>query len=124
MSVDLFFAVPLVVQEIEPAMREAIGAKVAAYLKTDGAKRDIARAPEESVATSYYRPEASILADAELEELEAVVIDTAKAYLEGTLKLPPRRLPCHRKHPSGYAPACGFPRQETSGPIAPPFESR
>jgi len=96
MSVDLFFGVPLVVQDVDPAVREAIRAKVSAYLQSAGAKRDIKPAPEESVATSYYRPEASILADAGLKELEAVVIDTAKAYLERTLKLPPRRLEVER----------------------------
>jgi uncharacterized protein (TIGR02466 family) len=96
MSVDLLFAVPLVVRDVEPAIRDAIRAKVSAYLESEGARRDIAPSPEESVATSYYRPEASIVADAGLEELEAVVIDAAKAYLERALKLPPRRLEIER----------------------------
>jgi uncharacterized protein (TIGR02466 family) len=96
MSVDLFFSVPIIVKDVDGAVREAIHAKVSAYLKTERAKRDITPSPEESVTTSYYRPEASILADAELEELEAVVIDAARAYLEQTLKLPPRHLEIER----------------------------
>jgi uncharacterized protein (TIGR02466 family) len=96
MSVDFFFAVPLVVQDVDPAVREAIHAKVSAYLQSEAAKRDIQPSPEESVATSYYRPEASILADAQLEELEAVALDAAQTYLERTLKLPPRRLEIER----------------------------
>ena len=96
MSVDLFFAVPLVVQDVEPAVRDAIQAKVSAYLESESAKRDIVPSPEESVETSYHRPEASILADAQLEELETIVIDTAKAYIERTLKLPPRHIEIER----------------------------
>jgi hypothetical protein len=91
-SVDLYFAVPLIVRDVDPAVREAIRKKVSAYLKSESAKRTVAPSPEESVATSFYRREASILADAGLEELEAIVFSTAKAYLERTLNLPPRKL--------------------------------
>ena len=96
MSVDQFFAVPLVVQDVEPAIHEAIHAKVSAYLKSEGARRDVVPSPEESVTTSYYHPEASVLEDAELNELEALVIGAAKSFLEDTLKLPPRRLEVER----------------------------
>lgn len=92
MSVDLFFAVPLIVRDVDPAVRETIRKKVSAYLKSESAERTVVPSPEESVATSFYRREASILADAGLEELEAIVLSTAKAYLEQTLKLPPRHL--------------------------------
>jgi uncharacterized protein (TIGR02466 family) len=92
MSVDLFFAAPLIVNDVDPMVREAIHKKVSAYLISERAKQTVAPSPEESVATSYYRPDASILADAGLDELEAIVISTAKAYLERTLKLPPRQL--------------------------------
>ncbi len=95
MSVNLFFSVPLLVEDIDAAARDAIRAKVAAYLESDRAKRDIEPSPEESVATSYYRPEARVLADAELHELERFVIDAATRFL-GTLRLPPRRLEIER----------------------------
>jgi len=96
MPVDLFFPVPLLVHDVEPAVRDAIHAKVLAYLDTESAKRDIAPSPEESVSTSYYNPEASIVADAELKELEKLVIAAGNAFLEQTLQLPPRRLEIER----------------------------
>ena len=96
MSVNLFFGAPLIVQDVEPELRDTIRAKVSAYLESERARETIAPSPEESVATSYYRPEASILADAELKELETIVLATAGAYLERTLKLPPRRLEIER----------------------------
>jgi uncharacterized protein (TIGR02466 family) len=96
MSVDLFFPVPLVVLDVEPAVREAIRGKVLAYLDTARAKQVVVRSPEESVSTSYYQPEASIIADAQLDELEGIVIDTGNSYLERTLELPPRRLEIER----------------------------
>lgn len=96
MSADLYFAVPLLVRDVQPAIHEAIHAKVSAYLKTDAARRDVVPSPEESVTTSYYHPEASVLEDAELDELEALVIGMAKSFLEDTLKLAPRRLEIER----------------------------
>ncbi len=95
MSIEPFFSVPLLVEDIAPAVRDVIRAKVAAYLETERAKRDIAPSPEESVATSYYKPEAQVLADAGLRELEQFVIAAATAFLE-TLRLAPRRLQIDR----------------------------
>ena len=92
MSVDLYFAAPLIVNDVSANVREAIRAKVWAYLESEKGKRDVVPAPEESVATSYYSREASILVDAKLDELEAIVLATAKSYLEKTLKLPPRHI--------------------------------
>jgi uncharacterized protein (TIGR02466 family) len=77
---------------VEPAIRDAIHDKVSAFLKSNRAKETITPAPEESVSTSFYRREASILADARLEELEAIIFAAGKDYLEKTLKLAPRRL--------------------------------
>lgn len=96
MPVDLYFPVPLVIQDVNTALRDTIRANVSAYFESEKARQDIAPAPEESVATSYYRPEASIVEDANLAGLEAFVIETGKAYLERTLKLPPRRLEIER----------------------------
>lgn len=96
MPVDLYFPVPLLVHDVDPAVRDAIRRKVSAYLDSESAKRTIAPSPEESVSTSYYRPEASILADADLEELESAVLDAAKMFLEQTLQQPPRRLEIER----------------------------
>jgi uncharacterized protein (TIGR02466 family) len=96
MPVDFFFHVPILVRDIEPAVCDAIHAKVFAYLDSDRAKQDIAASPEESVSTSYYKPEATILADAQLNELEELVIGAGRAYLEQTLQLPPRHLEIER----------------------------
>ena len=41
MSMSLIFAVPLLVEDIDPVVRDAIHAKVSAYLKSERAKRDI-----------------------------------------------------------------------------------
>lgn len=96
MPVDLFFAVPLLVHDVDPAVRDTTRAKVLAYLDSEQAKRDIALSPEESVATSYYKPEASIVLAARLVELEALVIAAGRAFLEQTLRLPPRPLEIER----------------------------
>src|SRR5690554_4494000 len=96
MSMSLLFAVPLLVEDVDPALRDAIRAKVAAYLESERAKVDITPSPEESVSTSYYKPEASILVDAALDELEQFVIGAARRFLEKGLRLPPRRLEIER----------------------------
>jgi len=96
MPVELWFPVPFLVYDVEPAVRDAIHAKVLAYLKTEQAKRDIAPAPSESVTTTYFKPEASILADAKLVELEEIVIRAGNSFLTETLRLPPRRLDVER----------------------------
>lgn len=93
---SLLFAVPLLVEDVDPALRDAIRAKVAAYLESERAKVDITPSPEESVSTSYYKPEASILVDAALDELEQFVIGAARRFLEKGLRLPPRRLEIER----------------------------
>ena len=41
MSINFFFPVPLLVEDVDPAVRDAIHAKVTAYLGSDLAKRDI-----------------------------------------------------------------------------------
>ncbi len=104
MSINPLFSVPLLVEDIDPAVRDAIQAKVAAYLESERAKRDIEPSPEESVATSYYKPEAQILADAKLEELEQFVIGAAKTFLEQGLRLPPRRLEIERSWINVFQP--------------------
>jgi uncharacterized protein (TIGR02466 family) len=96
MPVELWFPVPFLVYDVDPAVRDAIRTKVHAYLETEGAKRDVAPAPSESVATSYFRPQASILKDAKLVELEQVVLGAANAFLVDTLQLPARRLEIER----------------------------
>jgi uncharacterized protein (TIGR02466 family) len=96
MSVDLFFGVPVLVHDVEPAVRDAIHEKVSAYLKTDRARADVVPSPEESVSTSYYKPERSILEDAELEELEKAILGAAGTFLEGRLGLGKRRLEIER----------------------------
>jgi uncharacterized protein (TIGR02466 family) len=103
-SVNLFFSVPLLVEDIDPAMRDAIHAKVSAYLKSERAKRDIEPSPEESVATSYYKPEVQVVTDAELRELEQFVIGAARTFLEKALRLPARRLEIERSWINVFKP--------------------
>jgi uncharacterized protein (TIGR02466 family) len=103
-SINLFFAAPLLVEDIDAAVRDAIHAKVSAYLASERAKRDIEPAPEESVATSYYKPEAQVLADAELAELEEFVIAAGKTFLEKGLRLPPRHLEIERSWINVFKP--------------------
>src|SRR5207244_650746 len=75
---------------------DAIHAKVSAYLESERAKRDIEPSPEESVATSYYKPDVQVVTDAELHELEQFVIGAARTFLEKALRLPERRLEIER----------------------------
>lgn len=95
MPVELWFPVPFLIHDVEPAVRDRIRAKVMAYLETEGAKRDVAPAPTESVATSYFRPQASVLADAKLTELEETIIRAGNTFIE-SIKLPPRPLEIER----------------------------
>lgn len=96
MPVELWFPVPFLVYDVEPRVRDAIHAKVLAYLESESGKRDVAPAPSESVSTSYYKPQASILADAKLVELEEIVMGAANGFLVETLQLPPRRIEVER----------------------------
>jgi uncharacterized protein (TIGR02466 family) len=95
MPVELWFPVPFLIHDVEPAVRDAIRAKVLAYLDTEGAKRDVAPAPVESVVTSYYKPQQSILVDAKLKELEEIVVIAGNTFIE-SIGLPPRRLEIER----------------------------
>ncbi len=104
MSVNFFFAVPLLVEDIDPAVRDAIHAKVSAYLESERAKRDIEPSPEESVATSYYKPDVQVVTDAELHELEQFVIGAARTFLEKALRLPERRLEIERSWINVFKP--------------------
>jgi uncharacterized protein (TIGR02466 family) len=104
MSMSLIFAVPLLVEDIDAAVRDAIHAKVSAYLKSERAQRDVVPSPEESVATSYYKPDTQVLADAGLEELERFVLATARTFLEKALHLPPRRLMIERSWINVFKP--------------------
>ena len=104
MSIALFFSVPLLVEDIDPAVRGAIHAKVTAYLNSERAKRDVEPAAEESVTTSYYKPWAQVLADADLGELEQFVLATAATFLEKALRLPRRRLEIERSWINVFEP--------------------
>jgi uncharacterized protein (TIGR02466 family) len=102
-SLTLVFPVPLLVEDIDAGQRDAIRAKVSAYLKSERAKRDIEPSPEESVATSYYK-HAQVLADANLSELEQFVLGTARTFLEKVLNLPPRRIMIERSWINVFKP--------------------
>ena len=102
MSIELFFGMPLLVEDIDPSARDAIFRKAIAYLGSERAKRDVAPSPEESVATSYYT-EAQVLADADLQELEQFVLAMAGRFLE-RLQVLPRRLEIERSWINVFKP--------------------
>ncbi len=101
---SLFFSVPVLVEDIDPVVRDAIHAKVSAYLRSERAKRDIEPSPEESVTTSYYKPERQVLDDADLVELERFVIDATRTFLEEALRLPRRQLEIERSWINVFEP--------------------
>jgi uncharacterized protein (TIGR02466 family) len=103
-SVNFFFAVPLLVEDIDQAARDAIHAKVSAYLESERGKRDIEPSPEESVATSYYKPDVQVVTDAELHELERFVIGAARTFLEKALRLSARHLEIERSWINVFKP--------------------
>ena len=99
-----FFAVPLLVEDIDLGLRDAIHGKVSAYLQSERAKRDIDPSPEESVATSYYKPEVQVVSVAELHELEQFVIGAARTFFEKALRLPARRFEIERSWINVFKP--------------------
>ena len=54
MPVEIWFAVPVAIYDVDPSVREHTRTKVMAYLESDRGKRDVPSAPVESVETSYY----------------------------------------------------------------------
>jgi uncharacterized protein (TIGR02466 family) len=103
-SVNFFFAVPLLVEDIDLSLRDAIHRKVSAYLQSERAKRDIDPSPEESVATSYYKHDVQVLSVADLHELEQFVIGAARTFFEQALRLPSRRLEIERSWINVFEP--------------------
>jgi uncharacterized protein (TIGR02466 family) len=69
--------------DVDAAVRESIHAKVTAYLASEKGKRDMAPAPAESVDTTYYKPSVSIVTDAGLSELEAIIFRAGASFIEG-----------------------------------------
>jgi uncharacterized protein (TIGR02466 family) len=108
MPVELWFPVPFLIHDVEPPVRDAIRTKVLAYLESEGGRRDVAPAPVESVATSYHRPEQSVLVDANLPELQEIVIRAGNTFIE-SLQLPPRRLEIERAWINVFRPGAQEP---------------
>jgi len=53
MAVELWFPVPVMAIDVDPAVREATRTKVLAYLDSERGKRDVPPSPAESVSTSH-----------------------------------------------------------------------
>lgn len=83
MPAELWFPFPVMILDLEPAVRDATRAKVLAYLDSERGRRDVPPAPQESVQTSYYNPQISILADAKLAELREAVLRAGMQFIEG-----------------------------------------
>jgi len=95
MPVELWFPVPIMIHDVDPGVREATRTKVLRYLESERGRSDVAPAPAESVRTSYYRPERSVLQDADLAELKEVVLATGLNFMQG-MGVPPVRLEFER----------------------------
>ena len=83
MPVELWFPVPFLILDAAPAVREATHDKVMKYLASAGARENVTPAPYESVHTTYYRDDTSILHDASLTELEAFVLEAGREFISG-----------------------------------------
>ena len=83
MPVELWFPVPFLVFDVDAAVRDATRTKVLAYLDSEPGRRDVPPAPAESVKTSYYNPQISVLEDARLTELKEVVLRAGASFIEG-----------------------------------------
>ena len=83
MAVELWFPLPVMVADVEPGVREATRAKVLAYLDSERGRRDVPLAPQESVQTSYYNQQISILEEAKLGELKEAVLRAGSQFIEG-----------------------------------------
>ena len=114
--VELWFPVPIMVHDVEPAIREATRAKVLKYVESERGKRDVSLAPAESVRTSYYRPELSVLEDAELFELKNVVLAAAADFLKG-MGLEPGRLEIERAWINVFQPGAQEAQHSHEGSI-------
>jgi len=95
MPVELWFPVPFMIHDVDPGVRELTRTKVLKYLESERGRSDVAPAPAESLRTSYYRPEHSVLQDADLVELREVVLATGANFLQG-MNVPPMRLEFER----------------------------
>jgi len=103
MPVELWFAVPIMIHDVDPSVRESTRTKVMAYLESDRGKRDVPSAPVESVQTSYYNDKISILEDAGLAELKEIVLRAGNTFIQG-LQLPPMPLEIERAWVNVFRP--------------------
>jgi len=83
MAVELWFPVPVMAIDVDPAVREATRTKVLAYLDSERGKRDVPPSPAESVSTSYYNQKISVVEDAQLGELKEVLLRAGASFLQG-----------------------------------------
>lgn len=103
MAVELWFPVPFMVIDVDAPVRDATRTKVLAYLDSEPGRRDVPPAPAESVKTSYYNPQISVLEDAKLAELKEVVLRAGASFMEG-MGVPPFRLEFERAWVNVFAP--------------------
>lgn len=116
MPVELWFPVPIMVLDVDPAVRDATRAKVQSYLDSERGRRDVSLAPAESVSTSYYSPHLSILEDAQLTELQETVLQTGASFVQG-LGMPTRRLEIERAWINLFQPGAQEAQHSHAGSI-------
>jgi uncharacterized protein (TIGR02466 family) len=83
MAVQLWFPVPFMLDDAKQDVRDATHTKVHQYLASDAGRQAVVPAPMESVTTSYYEERRSILEDAALDELRALILAAGADFVKG-----------------------------------------
>ena len=81
MNVEIMFPVSLAVMDVPPAMREAVRAKLSAWLESDEGRRDLVASPTESFLTSAASRH-SVLELAALPELQQWALEAGSNVLQ------------------------------------------
>lgn len=116
MAIELWFPVPIMVVEVEDAVRDATQAKVRDYLDSERGGRDVQPAPAESVKTSYFSQQSSILEDAKLTELKQAVLSAGAGFLQ-RLELPPIPLEIEKAWLNLFPPGAQENRHSHDGSV-------
>ena len=80
MKIDILFPVSIALFDLDPAVQEVTRTKTMEYLASEGAKRDVAVSPLESVETSYFT-DRSVIEDAKLHELKRQAIACGEEFI-------------------------------------------
>ena len=79
-NIEMMFPVAIVVTDVDPQLRDAVHAKVMAYIASEAAKRDVLPSPIEAVETSYFTGK-SVIEEAGLQDLERQILTVGTDYI-------------------------------------------